>query len=179
MKKYMFVLLMFSILGASVGVQADDCQYAPDQDVVRRAENMNEIRALGGSFDANATFPCGGTLIQLALLRGNIDTMDYLVKHGAKLDAEVSLAGYEIPGAPDVIPFPLFAARYSPNSGMIDYMLNKDVNFQITDSSGHDVFWYFEQNPVLRSTYLTKKGKHALMSVRQVVEMIKNGENYE
>jgi len=179
MKKYIAIMLALSVVGSVAGVRAEECVYAPEQEVVRRAENTNEIWALGGTFDANKTFPCGGTLTQLALLRGNIDNMDYLVKHGADLNAEVSLAGYEIADAPETVPFPLFAARYSPNSAMIDYMLNEGINFKITDSKGHDVFWYFEQNPVLRSTYLTKKGEKSLMSVREIVDLINNGGTYE
>ena len=173
------VLLASTLCLVAFSVAAQDCEYSKEQEIVRNAENSTEIEELGNNFDANATFKCGGTLSQLALLRGNLETLDYLHAHGANFEANVSLkGGYEIPGAPDVIPFPLFAARYSPNSAIIDTMINSGINFKVKDSKGHDVFWYFERNPVLRNTYLTKKGWDSLLPISEIIERIKNGEDY-
>ena len=153
-----------------------DCAYAPEQEIVRSAENYQEITKLGESFDPNKKYPCGGTLSQLALLRGNLDSLNYLHAYGANFNADVSLKGYEIPGAPDTIPFPLFVARYAPNSEIMDVMINSGINFKVKDSAGHDVFWYLEQNPVLRRSYLTKNGWDSLTPVSEIVRRIKDGE---
>lgn len=146
-----------------------DCAYAPEQEIVRSAENYLEIQKLGDSFDANKQYPCGGTLSQLAVLRGNLTTLNYLHAHGANFNGNVSLKGYEIPGAPAVIPFPLFVARYAPNPEMMDVMINSKINFKVKDSAGHDVFWYLERNPVLRRSYLTKKGWDSLKPMSEII----------
>lgn len=167
-----FLLSVACLLGSTV--MAEECKYAPAQEIVRSAENFKEIEKLGTNFDPNKIYPCGGTLSQLAVLRGNLVTLNYLHAYGADFDANVSLKGYEIPGAPATIPFPLFVARYAPNSQMMDVMINSGVNFKVKDSLGHDVFWYLERNPVLRRSYLTKKGWDSLKPMSQIIEETKN-----
>ena len=162
------VLLLTAACFMAAHAWALECDYAPEQELVRSAENYFEIKELGEDFDPNKKFPCGGTLAQLAILRGNAVTLDYLYTYGADLNGNVSLKGYEIPGAPDEIPFPLFVARYCPNSQIVDIMLNTGIDFKQKDSLGHDVFWYFEQNPVLRRSYLTKKGWDSLISAIEI-----------
>jgi len=169
-----FLLLSVLCLLSIPGI-AQDCAYTREQEIVRGAENLREMSALGENFDANATYPCGGTLAQLAVLRGNLDSLDYLYAHGADFDALVSLKGYEIPEAPDEIPFPLFVARYAPNSAIVDAMVNSDINFKVQDSLGHDVFWYFERNPVLRRSYLTRKGWDSLIPIGERIRRIQEG----
>ena len=172
------ILLASTISLFAVSAFALDCAYAPEQEIVRSAENYDEIKALGESFDPNATFPCGGTLAQLAVLRGNLDTLNYLHAYGADFTGNVSLKGYEIPGAPDEIPFPLFVARYSPNSQIMDVMINSGIDFKVKDSLDHDVFWYLDQNPVLRHSYLTKKGWDSLLPIDEIIKRIKEGGTY-
>lgn len=172
------ILLVSTVCLFTVSAFALDCAYAPEQEIVRSAENYDEIKALGDSFDANATYPCGGTLAQLAVLRGNLDTLNYLHAYGADFNGMVSLKGYEIPGAPDEIPFPLFVARYAPNSQIMDVMINSNIDFKQKDSLDHDVFWYLERNPVLRRSYLTKKGWDSLVPVSEIIEKIKAGGTY-
>ena len=172
------ILLISTISLFAVSAFASDCAYAPEQEIVRSAENYNEIKELGESFDPNATYPCGGTLSQLAVLRGNLDTLNYLHAYGADFNGMVSLKGYEIPGAPDEIPFPLFVARYSPNSEIMDVMINSDIDFHVKDSNDHDVFWYLERNPVLRHSYLTKKGWDSLTPISEIIDRIKDGGSY-
>ena len=104
--------------------------------------------------------------------------MNYLHAYGADFNATVSLKGYEIPGAPDEIPFPLFVARYSPNSQIMDVMINSGIDFKVKDSLDHDVFWYLEQNPVLRHSYLTKKGWDSLLPIEEIIDRIKAGGTY-
>ena len=168
-------ILLIATCLIAMPVLAQNCQYSKEQEIVRSAENLKEVSALGDNFDANATFPCGGTLSQLAVLRGSLESLDYLHAHGANFNAIVSLKGYEIPGAPKEIPFPLFVARYSPNSMIVDTMVNSGINFRVKDSMGHDVFWYFDRNPVLRNTYLTKKGWDSLMPMAERIRRIKAG----
>ena len=172
------ILLMSAISLISVQVLAEECAYSREQEIVRSAENYAEISRLGENFNANAVYPCGGTLSQLAVLRGNLDTLTYLYSHGANFNADVSLKGYEIPGAPEEIPFPLFVARYAPNPALIDTMINSGINFKVKDSYGHDVFWYLERNPVLRHTYLTKKGWDSLTPISEIIDRIKEGGTY-
>lgn len=167
-------ILLIATCLVAMPVLAQNCNYSREQEIVRSAENLEEVKALGSNFDANATFPCGGTLSQLAVLRGSLDSLDYLHAHGADFNTMVSLKGYEIPGAPEEIPFPLFVARFSPNSVVVDAMVNSGINFKVEDSMGHDVFWYFDRNPVLRHTYLTKKGWDSLIPVTERLRRIKN-----
>ena len=173
MNKSTKVFLMGAVTLLAMPAVALDCAYAPEQEIVRSAENDKEFSKLGDSFDANATFPCGGTLSQLAVLRGNLDTLIYLYKHGANFTGDVSLKGYEIPGAPDEIPFPFFVARYAPNSAMMDAIVNMGINLKVKDSLGHDIFWYLEQNPVLRRSYLTKKGWDSLVPMQERIKKMK------
>ena len=169
------ILLTSVLCLMALPVMAQNCQYTKEQEIVRSAENMKEIEALGNKFNANAVFPCGGTLSQLAVLRGNFDSLAYLYVHGANFNAMVPLKDYPIAGAPEEIPFPLFAARFAPNSAIIDSMINNGINFKVKDSLGHDVFWYFEQNPVLRRSYLTKKGWDSLLPMAERIRRIKSG----
>lgn len=166
MKK--LTLFLTVALMSSVG-WSETCTYTKDQEIVRSAENLQDIRRLPSSVNVNAENPCGGTLLQLAVIRGNPSIFNYLADMNGNFNAKVSLAGYEIPDAPDTIPFVLFAARYSSSSSIIDYMINKGADFKVKDSKGHDVFWYFDQNPVLRQTYLTKKGYAGLIPLAQKI----------
>ena len=172
------ILLTTTLCLFAVSVMAAECNYSKEQEIVRSAENFAEIEALGDDFDANAIFPCGGTLSQLAVLRGNLSTLNYLEEHGADFKGDVSLKGYEIPGAPSSIPFPLFVARYAPNSEIMDSLINGGMDFKVKDSLGHDVFWYFDKNPVLRNTYLTKKGWDSLLPIAEIIRRINAGGTY-
>lgn len=167
MKKLALFLTTTLISGA---VLAAPCNYTADQEVVRSAENMMEIRKLPISADVNAPQTCGGNLMQLAILRGNTSNFIYLVEErNGDINQDVSLKGYEIEGAPDKVPFILFAARYCSDSSTMDYMIERGVNVRVKDSNGHDVFWYFEQNPVLRKSYLTKKGYNSLIPLSEQI----------
>lgn len=170
---FCFVCFISSSVLAGVCQFAPDCHYTIEQQIVRSAENYQEVAALGENFDPNAVYPCGGTLLQLAVIRGRVDVMAYVVNAGADMNQNVSLKGYEIDGAPDEIPFALFAARYSPSSEIIDTMLNSGVSFLVKDEYGRDALWYFEQNPVLRSSYLTKNGLSDLMSASERLERLR------
>ena len=172
------IMLIASVCMLSLSVMAEECNYTREQEIVRSAENFEEIQMLGDNFDPNMVYPCGGTLGQLAVLRGNLSTLNYLKEHGADFSKNVPLKGYEIPEAPSEIPFPLFIARYSPNSEVVDSMINSGMNFRVTDSLGHNVFWYLDKNPVLRNTYLTKKGWDSLLPIAEIIRRIQAGGTY-
>lgn len=168
MKKLTLFITTALMSGA---VLATPCAYTANQEIVRSAENMMEIRKLPISADVNASQACGGNLMQLAIIRGATPNFIYLVEErNGDINQEVSLKGYEIEGAPEKVPFVLFAARYCPAPSMIDYMVERGANFRVKDSKGHDVFWYFDQNPVLRTSYLTKKGYDSLLPLSEQIE---------
>ena len=52
-------------------------------------------------------------------------------------------------------------------------MINSEINFKVKDSKGHDVFWYLEQNPVLRRSYLTKWGWDSFIPMSERIRRIK------
>ncbi len=153
----------------SLSCVALTCTYTAEQEMVRSAENMMEIRQLPNSVDVNQDYDCGGNLMQLAVLRGNPPVFEYVHQLNGDLNRMVSLKGYEIDGAPDKIPFVLFAAKYSPTSSIIDYIIERGADVRVKDSNGHDIFWYFDQNPVLRKSYLTKKGLKGLRPLSEIV----------
>jgi len=166
------VLLLLGMLSVATSARALECAYTPAQKAVRDAEIVTDLMAtLPKNIDMNATYSCGGTLGQLAILRGNSDNLEYLLDLGLNPNAEVSLKEYKIPGAPETIPFPLFAAYYAPASSLIDILIEYDANFHAVDKAGHDVFWYLEQNPVLRNSYLTKKGYEGILPLRERIRI--------
>ena len=160
---------LLGVVLCSTSVLALDCQYSVEQRAVLDAEIVTDLmEVFPEKFDANVQYPCGGSLLQLATIRGNADNMEYIIEMGgADPNAMVSLKEYPIADAPETIPFPLFAAKFSPASAVIDALIEYGANFRVKDSKGHDVFWYFEQNPALRNTYLTKKGYEGLLPLRE------------
>lgn len=144
------------------------CKYTQDQQVVRDAEYIKDMEILGSDKKRiNAVNSCGGTLLQLATLRGNTDVIQYLLTHGADTDTPVSIKGYEADfdeDTPDEIPLIMWAARYAQHGEIFQAFLNHEINAFVKDSEDHDIYWYFEQNPVLRNSYITKSGDKELVS---------------
>lgn len=144
------------------------CKYTQDQQVVRDAEYIKDMEILGSDKKRiNAVNSCGGTLLQLATLRGNPDVIQYLLTHGADTDTPVSIKGYEADfdeDTPDEIPLIMWAARYAQHGEIFQAFLNHEINAFVKDSEDHDIYWYFEQNPVLRNSYITKSGDKELVS---------------
>jgi len=171
------ILVLLGVLGLSTIAMAQECAYTDAQKAVRDAEIVTDLAAtLPKNIDMNKVYPCGGTLAQLAVLRGNADNMNYLLDLGLNPNAEVSLKEFKIPGAPDSIPFPLFAAYYAPASAIIDILIEYDADFHAVDKAGHDVFWYFERNPVLRNSYLTKKGYEGILPLSERIRLARERE---
>ena len=164
------ILLATALILISTHVYAvnPDCKYTQDQQIVRDAEYIADMELLGTDKKRiNAHNSCGGTLLQLATLRGNIDVIQYLLMNGADTETLVSIKGYEADfdkDTPDEIPLIMWAARYAQHGELFQVFLNHEINAFVKDSEDHDIYWYFEQNPVLRNSYLTKAGDKELIS---------------
>ena len=116
MKKY---LLMTSVLFWAAGAIAagnqtkqpeslpEPCQYTVLQTLVRDARSHNRVFELikaGVSMD-DETITCGGSLLQLAIRRGNPSIVNgILTQDKARANAKVSLKDFRIPGAPESVP---------------------------------------------------------------------------
>ena len=162
MKKIMMMALMLAV-STSVWAQnrrvADPqpvaCQYTVLQKLVRDARNHEKIFELiraGVSMD-DPTITCGGSLLQLAIRRGNPSILNgILTQDKTRANAPVSLVAFPIAEAPESVPAILFAAYYAPSEVVLQVMLNAGANVALKDSKGHDILWYLEKNPVLRKT---------------------------
>lgn len=150
------------------------CNYAPDQQLVRDAEYIKDMEVFDKDMARiNTLYPCGGTLLQLATVRGNPDLVQYLLDNGADTQTPVSIKGYEADfdtATPAEIPVIMWAARYAQHGEIMQVFLNHELDAKVKDSAGHDIFWYFDQNPVLRNSYLTKAGYGALKSYKAMFD---------
>ena len=145
---------------------ADNCAYSPLQNLIRNVRSVDEITTLvqrGVMFDEKVR--CGGSLMQLAILRGNPDVLQAILNQDrSRANAIVDMDAYNIQGAPREIPLILYAAYYSPNAEMIQRLVDAGADISKTDSSGRNVLWYMDQNPVLRSTVLYDKLNNLLLN---------------
>ena len=163
MKKF----LLTCALGALVSLpgwaapQQSECAYSPRQMLVRDAKDATQIADLikqGVVFDEEPR--CGGTLMQLAVRRGNADVLKVLLEQDLKrANQSVSLDEFPITGAPKKVPLWLFAAYYAPNENIIVLLhqalqMSNPNNIAMTDEMGRNVLWYMDRNPVLRKTDL-------------------------
>ena len=167
MKKILLVTVI-ALVSTQVFSVNPDCEYTQDQQVIRDAEYIKDMQVLNAdSKRINAVNSCGGTLLQLATLRGNTDVIQYLLTNGADTNTEVSIKGYEDDfddDTPKTIPVIFWAARYAQHGEILQTFLNHEINAFVKDSKDHDIYWYLEQNPVLRNSYLTKAGDKELVS---------------
>ena len=148
----------------SSGVRSAQCSYSPLQEIIRDARSAKEITQLvQKKVDFNTDVKCGGSPLQLAVRRGNPEVVKAIIEGGADVNATVSLADFDIPGAPSEVPFPLFAAYYSPRQDIMMLILSAGVDLTIQDSQGETMLWYINQNPVLRNTDVSDKVRGALL----------------
>ncbi|MBO7257401.1 MAG: ankyrin repeat domain-containing protein, partial [Alphaproteobacteria bacterium] len=78
------------------------CSYSPLQDLIRNARSGKDLEPiLGGRVDLNAPVKCGGTILQLAIRRGNPEVVKLLLENGVCVKNDVSLDGFSIDGAPN------------------------------------------------------------------------------
>lgn len=163
MKKFLTTCAMVALVAVSANAaqQQSECAYSPRQTLVRDALDANQIAGLiqqGVIFDE--TPRCGGSLMQLAVRRGNPDVLKVLLEQDLKrANQVVSLDEFPIPGAPKKIPLWLFAAYYAPNEYIITLLhqaltQSNPNSIAMTDDLGRNVLWYMDRNPVLRKTAL-------------------------
>ena len=152
MKKTLISLIALMI---AMPVIADDCAYSPLQNLIRNIRSVNEINELlQRNIILDEPVRCGGTLMQLAILRGKPDVLQaMLVQDRARANAMVPL-DYSGSGTRKV-PVLLFAALHAPNAEMVQKLLESGADITKTDTGGRNVLWYMEQNPVLRNTALS------------------------
>lgn len=139
-----------------------ECAYTPLQSLIRNVRDVSEVQNLinRGVVLDDPQIRCGGSLMQLAIVRGNPDVLKVLLEQDIKrVDQKVSLDGFSIPDAPRQIPVLLFAAYYSPNESMMRLMVQAAEQggngLNQVDDSGRNLLWYLEKNPVLRHTQLS------------------------
>ena len=160
MKKFLMTCAMVALVALPAGAAPQECAYSPRQTLVRDAKNAEQIAGLirqGVIFDE--TPRCGGTIMQLAVRRGNPEVLRVLLEQDLKRANQiVPLDDFPIPGAPKKIPLWLFAAYYAPNEQII-HLLHQSLiqtrgGVSVTDDMGRNVLWYMDRNPVLRKTSL-------------------------
>lgn len=140
------------------------CTYSPLQDVIRNARGTQDIAPIiQNKVDLNAVPRCGGTPLQLAVLRGNPQIVKALLEGGASVSEEVSLEGFTIPEAPEKVPVLMFAGFFAPRPEIVQLIIQAGADVLKTDENGENVLWYIEQNPVLRNTALSDEIKNALL----------------
>ncbi len=156
MKKF----ILATVLGLSLfhvsayAAPRGECSYTPLQVVIREARSKQDVQEL---IDKNVKLDikprCGGTVLQLATLRGNMDVFEALLNSGRfALDGNVSNSDYPIPGAPREYPLAFFVAYHAPSLNMMKVFMNSGANLLGTDSNQENILWYLKQNPVLMNT---------------------------
>lgn len=129
------------------------CQYTLLQNIIRDArshEKVFELIRSGVPMD-DQTITCGGSLLQLAIRRGNPSIVNgILAQDNSRANATVSLKDFRIPDAPDSIPVILFAAYYAPSELVFKVMTDAGADITVKDTNGHDILWYLDKNPILR-----------------------------
>ncbi len=159
MKKTLLTAIAICLMAGSAMAQSKggsiQCAYTPMQTLIRDARNAEYVRQLidSGVHMNDATIKCGGNLLQLAIRRGNIEILALLLEQSKNLiNTKVSLAGFEIPGAPKEIPLIMFAAYYAPSEAAFQTLMKAGADVTILDANKNTVSWYIDQNPVLRET---------------------------
>ncbi len=173
MKKFLLACVGLSCMMACVAGAATptDCAYTPLQTLVRNARNADQIKKLmeqGVLFEDNQ-IRCGGSLLQLAVLRGNHEVLRALLEQDIKRATQrVSLLGYPIVGAPKELPILLFTAYYAPNENIMNLMVQAiealGLTLNQTDDNGRNLLWYLDKNPVLRDTDLADSLTEKMLS---------------
>ncbi len=161
MKKLLLTCAVVALVALPAGAAPQsECSYSPRQALVRDARDATQIIGLidkGLIFDE--TPRCGGTIMQLAVRRGNAEVLMALLKQDLKRASQVvPLDEFPIPGAPKKVPLWLFAAYYAPNESIVQLLKQalqqSNQSLAVTDEMGRNVLWYMDRNPVLRQTAL-------------------------
>lgn len=161
------VLICGAVLGivGSAFAQYNRCSYTPLQDAIRTARNEQQIQDLiskGVRLDEQAR--CGGSLLQLAIVRGNPGIVNLMLKQNPELaKTPVRLDYFPIQGAPAEVPVLMFAARYAVRPEIITGLINAGAAATELDKNGENVLWYINKNPVLVETDLSDKLRDMLL----------------
>ena len=140
------------------------CSYSPLQDLIRNARSGKDLQPiLGGRVDLNAPVKCGGTILQLAIRRGNPEVVKLLLENGVSVKNDVLLDDFPIEGAPNKVPMLMFAAYYSPRQDILNLVISAGADMTTLDSNGENVLWYLDKNPVLQNTAISDNIKNALL----------------
>ena len=140
------------------------CSYSPLQDLIRNARSGNDLQPiLGGRVDLNAPVKCGGTILQLAIRRGNPEVVKLLLENGVSVKNDVLLDDFPIEGAPNKVPMLMFAAYYSPRQDILNLVISAGADVMAVDENGENVLWYLDQNPVLKNTAISDNIKNTLL----------------
>lgn len=172
-------LISLATLMIAVPVMAaNDCAYSPLQNLIRNVRKADEIVALmnrGVVFSEKVR--CGGSLMQLAILRGNPQVLQALLQQDpGRANEMVGLQAYPIGGAPKEIPLLLFAAYYAPNADMVRLLVNNGgADISKTDDYGRNLLWYMDQNPVLRNTDLYDELNTRMLSSLVPTQQVRPG----
>ncbi|MDY6408189.1 MAG: hypothetical protein SPL08_05780 [Pseudomonadota bacterium] len=166
-------LCLLAVCGVSLSAWAapagyqEGCQYTQLQNMIRDAKNHEQIFEFikGGVSMDDKGITCGGSLLQLAIRRGNPSIVNgILTQDKTRANKLVSMAGFDFQGVPAQIPAILFAALYAPNETTFKVMMNAGGNIGLRDMVGHDILWYLDKNPVLRRTATEDSVRQALQT---------------
>lgn len=174
MKKSILWIMVAAVCITSSGTMAarmsggsrssDKCTYAPLQELIRDARSGGDIdQLIKNNVDLNTVFKCGGSVLQLAVLRGNPEIVKALLEGGARVDEPVSLEVFPIDGAPKQVSLLMFASYYAPRQDIVRLIISAGANVSEMDENGETVLWYMNQNPVLRNTDLSDDVRNALL----------------
>ena len=156
-KNILFSLALGLIIPISAGANQKNCMYHPLQNIIRSARTTQDVETLiTDQINFNIDFQCGGSVQQLAILRGNPKILQVLIeKGGLNPNEQVDNSIYPIKGAPKVLPIAFFAAYYAPSSEILSLLISNGASIYKKDANGQNILWYIEQNPVLRNTDLS------------------------
>ena len=159
MKKLSLAILSAALMMSVPAMAQRTCSYSPLQEVVRFANNANDIqRLVARHVNLNAPVRCGGTLVQLAVLRGNVDVLKVLLDDGADVKTPVKLSDFGISGKnmPQEIPLIFFAAYKAPNAEILKTLIDSGLSVVETDKNGESISMYLDNNPVLAKSPIAK-----------------------
>lgn len=141
-----------------------ECSYTPLQEIIRDARSEVDLMPIiKNNVNLNAPVKCGGTVLQLAILRGNPQVVRTLLEAGADVAMPVSTEGFSIPGAPKEIPLLHFAGFYAPRQDIVRLIVSAGADVTATDENGESVLWYINQNPVLKNTEVSDEIRNKLL----------------